>query len=397
MLSCYTIGQVEPWATSSHTQFREEITEIIDSRQGERPMKRRPVHQYLSALFVVAIGLQTAGRCADSDADISQDFNATVNENFARWDRNHDGVLSAGEIKKAFSNPNTSGRAAAAITVLQRLESSHFSHHEPLQDFTLDQLNEMGSKGSAAYKKTKKSFANSLKKINEASPQLFAHGLPQIDEIRQGGANDCWFISVIGAMAHQRPRELANLIESNDDGSFTVYFHNHKPVKVNCPSAGELSAWNSNGGNGLWLHVLLKAYGKVELAKNIAKNKVDPIEGVVTHGGGTGPVVKLLTGHESDSKKVKEWGNSLRPRLTEAFAKNRLVFVGVPGHVMAGYGYDPQSDQLQIWNPWGSTGNYKELGANMKNGLFSVPMSEVFDKCTRITFENPNRRKNKRA
>jgi hypothetical protein len=361
-------------------------------------MNRRRAHHYLSTLFAVVIGLQNAGWCADanSDTDPVPDFVPTVNEHFAKWDRDHDGVLSPAEIKKAFSNPRCTGQAAAAIAVLQRLETNHFRHHEPLESFTLEQLNELGREGSSSYRKTKKSFASTLKKINEASTQLYAHDLPHLSEIRQGGAIDCWFVSVVGAMAHQRPKELASLIESRDDGGFIVHFHDHQPIRVGCPSAGELSAWNTNGGDGLWLHVLLKAYGKIQLEKNIAKNDVDPIEGVVTHGGGTGPVVRLLTGHESESKKVKEWGNSLRPRLTNAFAKNRLVFVGVPGHVMAGYGYDPQSDQLQIWNPWGSNGNYKEFGVKMTNGVFSVPMSDVFDKCTGIAFEDPNRHTHKK-
>lgn len=358
--------------------------------------RRKKWFLYLSLAFSACIGLQNAVQCADTDAYPDADFCSTVNEYFHEWDRNHDGVLSAAEIKKAFGNPRCTGAQAAAITVLQRLETTHFSHKEPFESFTLEQLNEMGTKGSSNYRKTKKSFQNVLKKIDQVSPELYAHGLPQIDEIRQGGALDCWFISVVGAMAHQRPKELASLIESNDDGNYTVHFYGHNPVRVMRPSAGELTAWNSNGGNGFWLQVLLKAYGKIQLEKNIAKNEVDPIEGVVTHGGGTARVVRLLTGHESRSKKVKEWGNDLRPHLVDAFAKNRLVFVGVPGHVMAGYGYDPQSDELQIWNPWGTSGHYKALDAKMENGLFSVPVSRVFEKCTGIAFEDPNFHKQKK-
>ena len=357
-------------------------------------MIRWRVHHWLSASFALVIGLQNAGRCADGNVDPDQDFRATVNENFAKWDRDHDGVLSSTEIKKTFQNPKCKGQEAAAITVLQRLETTHFSKKEPFESFTLTQLTEMGTKGSANYKKTNKSFQNVLKKIDEASPELYAHGLPQIDEIRQGGAVDCWFISVVGAMAHQRPEELASLIESNDDGSFTVHFHGRKPVKVGRPSDGEVSAWNSNGGNGLWLQVLQKAYGKIQLMNNSAKHDVDPIEGVVAQFGGPGggqvEVLRLLTGHEVKSKQMKDWGKDLRPNLIDAFAKHRLVLVGVPGHVMAGYSYDSKTDQFQIWNPWGTSGNFKPLNAQMKNGVFSVPISTVFDKCTGIDIEDPS-------
>jgi len=320
-----------------------------------------------------------------------------MEEMFPKWDRNHDGILGPREIKTAFQSQNTTGRAAAAIAVLQRIESRHFGHHEELESFTLEQIMDMANKENPHHKGTKKTFESGLKKISAASPQLFAHGLPKMDEIRQNGAIDCWFVCVVGALAHQRPKELASLIQPNDDGGYTVSFHDHKPVKVGSPSAGELSSWNTNGGDGLWLPVLLKAYGKVQLAKNSDKNKVDPIEGVVTHGGSVGPVIKILTGHESESKKPKAWGNNLRGRISDAFAKNHLVFVGVPGHVMAGYSYDSQTDQMQIWNPWGTSGNYKTLGAKMTNGLFSVPMSEIYAKCTHLVFEdvNPNHKHHK--
>jgi hypothetical protein len=351
------------------------------------------VYHCLSALFAVVIGLQNAGRCADVETAPDQDFGGTVKENFAKWDKNHDSVLSAAEIKKAFSNPNCKEQEAAAITVLQRLETTHFSHKEPFESFTLEQLNEMGTKGSEKYKKTKKSFQNILKKIDEASPELYAHGLPQIDEIRQEGTIDCWFLSVVGAMAHQRPQELASLIESNDDGSFTVHFHGCQPVKVGRPSPGEQAAWNSNGGNGLWLQVLQKAYGKILLKNDSAKHDVDPIEGVVAHFGNQQQALKLITGHEVKSKQMKDWSKSkdLRPNLIDAFAKHRLVLVGVPGHVMAGYGYDSKSDEFQIWNPWGSSGYFKPLDATMTNGVCSLPISKVFDKCTGIDIEDPSR------
>jgi hypothetical protein len=49
--------------------------------------------------------------------------------------------------------------------------------------------------------------------------------------------------------------------------------------------------------------------------------------------------------------------------------------------------YDRKSDQLKIWNPWGSDGAYKELDVTMKDGFFTMPVSVFVEKCNNVMFE----------
>ena len=248
----------------------------------------------------------------------------------------------------------------------------------------------MQNKGNPRRKANKKVFESTLKKIDAASPQLYAHGLPKIDEIKQGGANNCFFLAVVGGLVLAHPEQIKEMIETNNDGnSFTVYFKGAKPVKVDRPSAAECGAYNSNGGDGIWLPVLLKAYGRWKMRTGQYKDAhLDPVERAVVHGGVPATVVTLLTGHATSVKQAKKIPD-LRRRLSDAFEKKRLVVVSVPGHAMAGVAYDRNSDQLEIWNPWGSSKTYKALGAEMQHGFFTVPISEVLEKCQQITIELP--------
>ena len=209
---------------------------------------------FVTTAGIAILGLQNPGKCEGVD----KGFYATVRQNFAGWDSNHDCALSPIEINMAFQNTMCRGRAAAAIAVLQKIEATHYHHHEPLENFTLSQINEWESSAESGHDKSKSTFRSCLKKIEAASWQLYAHGLPKIDEIHQGGANDCYFLAPLAALVHERPEQLVRLIETNTDGSYTAHFHGEVPVRVPCPSQAEISAYNSNGGDGLWLPVMVK-------------------------------------------------------------------------------------------------------------------------------------------
>src|SRR5271170_7073658 len=93
----------------------------------------------LVAVLVAVLSLQTAAKCEDS----GDDFLATVKENFPKWDLDHDGSLSGEEILKAFEDPKTKGRAAAAIVVLETVEKKHKGRGEPLESLNLEQISHL--------------------------------------------------------------------------------------------------------------------------------------------------------------------------------------------------------------------------------------------------------------
>ena len=74
-------------------------------------------------IFALVLDLQTIGVCKGDKPN----FYATVQDQFPTWDLNHDGALSGNEILQAFEDPKYVGQAAAAIAVLQQLETERRS------------------------------------------------------------------------------------------------------------------------------------------------------------------------------------------------------------------------------------------------------------------------------
>jgi len=340
-------------------------------------------------LLAAFLAWQTEGKGDDAGPD----FYATVQDNFAKWDTNNDGSLSSDEILAAFANPDYHGRAAAAIAVLQKLETRHVGHHEETESFTLDQILQMRDQAKNGHDKNEATFKNYLKRIAAGSTDLFVHGIPQIDEIVQGGANDCYLISVIASLAYQRPLELSRMIQQGADGNYVVHFASVAPIKVSRLTESEAIAYNSSR-DGLWLPILVKAFGEYKLAHGWDTTEAtpvaeDPVEAVAIHGGNCAQVIKLFTGHGVKSHKPKDIEKDLRNQLTAAINERRVVVVGVPHHAMTAIAYDSKSDRIEIWNPWGSTSQFKTLDVKMQHGFFAIPISEFVEKCNNIMFEDP--------
>lgn len=50
---------------------------------------------------------------------------------------------------------------------------------------------------------------------------------------------------------------------------------------------------------------------------------------------------------------------------------------GTSGHCLTILGFEPSTDMVTVWNPWGSTGNYSTVHQQMKNGVFQMPLSDL--------------------
>lgn len=99
---------------------------------------------FLASILVSLVGVHAA-QCqqADKREQSQQTFYATVQERFSKWDANNDGVLSEDEIVKAFQNPKCKGSRAAAIAVLQRIETGHLIKKEPFETLTLEKFDKL--------------------------------------------------------------------------------------------------------------------------------------------------------------------------------------------------------------------------------------------------------------
>ena len=83
------------------------------------------------------LALLCAGRLT---AQSPEDFLANFTKNFARWDLDHDGILSPKELDAAVVDPQTKNENAATVAALKR--ASRLTK-TPLAPFTLENVTTM--------------------------------------------------------------------------------------------------------------------------------------------------------------------------------------------------------------------------------------------------------------
>ncbi len=141
---------------------------------------------------------------------------------------------------------------------------------------------------------------------------LFVDG-PKPSDVRQGAIGNCYFPAALASIAHSDPERIRNMIRQNDDGTFTVTFHN------------ATSGWGSSAGK------------KVEIT-------VDADLYVRAFGG---PVYGSSLGTGTQADKMELW----YPLIEKAYAQWKGSYEaigngGVSGKVMSevmGASYDYQS------------------------------------------------------
>ena len=147
-------------------------------------------------------------------------------------------------------------------------------------------------------------------------------------------------------------------------------------VRVSSVSDTEVLLGSSEAGQGIWLNVIEKAYGELVLARCGWKEPaIDALSGT----GTSTRTLQLFTGHEGyllrfrprgsphmpGTAKVATLAPQARAVLIEAQRDHRLTCSGtttaatppgiVSNHCYAVLGYDPATDLVHLWNPWGTT------------------------------------------
>jgi hypothetical protein len=96
----------------------------------------------------------------------------------------------------------------------------------------------------------------------EASPPLYGSDGIRPQAVKQGTLGSCYFHSVVAALAATNPDDVAKMIHSNSDGTYTVQFADGKKeiaypedIQYSRESGYDLSS-------GLWVAVLFRAYAQ---------------------------------------------------------------------------------------------------------------------------------------
>jgi hypothetical protein len=224
-------------------------------------------------------------------------------------------------------------------------------------------------------------------KIGNESRVLFPPGAPRLDGIKQGKTGDCYFISVVGALANSRPDDIVKMIRELPDGSYIVKFPAAPPEPVAAPTDAEIAAFSDAGSGGFWLHVLEKAFTQL-VTRSLHQRMVEPMDFVVYHGGSPAKVMRLLTGHEVIRVHLHKGSHPhLREAILSALRENRLVGASVPGHALAIVNCNPENDTVEIWNPWGSDVYYNKVGEFMHDGIFDMNFSRFMQIFSSVCIE----------
>jgi hypothetical protein len=211
------------------------------------------------------------------------------------------------------------------------------------------------------------------------------------DDVMQGGAGDCYFLSVLNSMGRNHRDLLKSAIQPLGDGTYNVRFFQPdaqgalQPIKVRVDGqvaflGSQVQYARSPSQTEIWVSVLEKAYAKW-------KGGFESIG----HGGSPGQVMTDLTGRPHAFQWTAQSGDapdSAYGRLKAALDAGQMVNVATPenvdalptglvkNHAYAVLGYEEVEGvrQLVVRNPWGNT----EPGADGRNdGLFRVPADQV--------------------
>lgn len=222
--------------------------------------------------------------------------------------------------------------------------------------------------------------------------QLFVRGQGEASDIdpsdiKQGHLGDCYFMSSLGAIARANPELLRKMIHPNDDGTYTVTFHQRrlpwepgsgefKPVSITVTA--ELPLINGKpafagaddatpaGQQELWVGLVEKAYASFRGGYGIADqggyggNAMEAITGVSSRSQPADTVAfedlarRFRAGEAVTASTlcdVKLGGLDFPDRSDEARELNDGTLVA--SHVYFVTGLDEAKRTVTLQNPWG--------------------------------------------
>jgi hypothetical protein len=332
-------------------------------------------------------------------------FLVQVRENFAKWDANHDGVLSPEEIERAVDNPEVKGSAAAAAATLRR--AIHL--YPSILPVTLDRLAadapDPKSGKPPAYQAL---YAGALARITTTPRDLFVLGLPHAETLGQGRLGDCFLLAPLGTMAALEPARLKQMIAPTSEGPVKVAFGNGQTLTLPLPTDAEIALGAHTSSDGIWANVFEKAIGQIYLDRQKTPRHFTPYD-IIAVGGTPSSPLSILTGHTCRRVGCKEFQHEtmdatmrqtklddIRRQLADAFKTNHLVAGGtadlhagqviVPGlyynHSYGVLAYESQTDRVTFWNPMGNHFVPRgspglDNGYPTSRGRFEVPLAEA--------------------
>jgi hypothetical protein len=367
----------------------------------------------------IGIWLAAAGVAAAGEEGGAAGFAAQVEAQFDRWDRDRDGALSFRETSTLVPDATIRGEAAAALAAIHLAQRSKAGARasyargvllaapapSPATAPTLEFEGGVRPPFETLYRVA-------LAHIRTTDRALFANGGPSLQALHQGLLGDCYFVATLGALISRDAGDVARIVGRGPGGSFDVRFPDGEPVRVPHVSDAEVALGSFDGRQGLWLNVLEKAYGLLVERAMARRGEFEDAIDAVGDGGHATSALTLFTGRDAavlrfrteddpmtmpGSRRVEGFLPMTRALLAANLRQGRLTCCDTstaetpPGiarcHLYAVLGFDPASDLVHVWNPWGISFQPRSApglgsGYATRQGHFSVPLADflrIFD------------------
>ncbi len=331
--------------------------------------------------------------------------------NFDDWDADSNGYLSDSEIASAVNDSGNTGADASAAAALhhnqgnlEELSNDEWGDEDDgvTKRDLAEYSRQLDNGGNAVTRSTEFGYNDGNRRIQETNRDLF-NGEASTAHLRQGRNGTCDLVAAAGSMAAQDAGDdtrnrLEDMIQANDDGTYTVSFPDQDPVTVDAPTDAEIARYSTAGENGLWMTVLEKAYGENAM---IGSSVSGDAGSTALPGTAT---ANLTGGSDMDMLGMTQQATT-RQKLTSAFAENRPVtagmnrdidpwgdnrYEGLPqGHAYSVTGYDPDTDTLTLRNPWGRAEWTNEDGQprdGVDDGTFTMTVEEFHNTFSTVAY-----------
>ena len=223
-----------------------------------------------------------------------------------------------------------------------------------------------------------------------------------VNDIKQGGCLDCYFLASLASTAVEKPyviQNMFNMFIDNGDGTFTVRFYRkigrrysaeYVTVNKQLPTRGGkavYAGWGgadySNPNNKLWVALAEKAYAQINesgwLKQGEDHNSYSKYEGIGSNFGNPDTARKASEAMEhimGFDAKIKDKddinaGSFTKNDLIHLVNSDNLVSVELGVHHYAIIGYDSSTKKFNLYDPFGryQSKTWDELVARLRNGF----------------------------
>ena len=335
-------------------------------------------------------------------AEPSVTFAATTRVHYPEWTKGSpDGKLTPDRVNALVNSPRVKGDEAAALAAIH-VQFRRQKPPIPLDEAAL--LTPQHSTGPEERRdqQTKpvnfeRVFARFRRHLQNTPRGLFEMHALQRAGMSQGQLGDCFVVAGLGAMVTQHPGRLKAMIHEQPDGPYVVTFPGRPSIRVPRLTDAQIVLGSTAGDQGLWLNVMEEAVA----IENRSKGGSAVVMDQISSGGSVARTIELLTGHRARGVSLHE-AAAKNQAMTLAEARKALVAVhdhkllaclstshgqGLPpgiasGHAYGVVGFDPATDLVSVWNPWGN--HFEPTGAAgtahgypTQAGTFTVPLKEL--------------------